>query len=99
MLAQAAQHLEAVECGQHPVQDDDVRMLAVVQPQALRPVGSAEDAIAGGAELARHHLGQIGGVLDQQQRFQERTPLGRATDWPMVPELRRDGHQAATSKE
>jgi hypothetical protein len=67
-LAQAAADLEAVQPGQHQVQQDQLRLPADGLLEALLAVRRGEDAEALALEVVPDHLDDVGVVLDDQDR-------------------------------
>ncbi len=63
---QAAQHLEAVELGQHQVEDDEVGVALARDPQRLDPVAGRGGGVAGALEVAGDHLGDRRLVVDDE---------------------------------
>ena len=65
-LAQATGHLEAVEVGQHHVEDDQVGAAGLGRGQGAPPGGRPFDLEAVEAEAHGHHLGDVLFVVDDQ---------------------------------
>ena len=67
--ADLAADFEAVDIGQHHVEDDRVEGLALERGQALAAGEAAIDDEAGRGQIVRHHGGQPCIVVDDEKPF------------------------------
>ena len=67
--AQPLQHQEAAAFGHHHVQDDQVRVLAFGQGQALIPIARDNDLVPLGFQGVPHRLDDFRIVVHQQNPF------------------------------
>ncbi len=78
MRPEPAEHLDAIETGQHQVEDDEVRWGRLGHPQGRGPVRGAVDVGAGVAQVTVDDLGDEGVVVDDEHTGHPAT-IGKAT--------------------
>jgi hypothetical protein len=89
--AEPAGDVEAVQVGQHHVQDDQVGAVALGGGERLQPAGGGGHLEPGQAQAGRQQLKDVGLVLDHQQQglrlrlaHARHSPLSGAIDVAMV---------------
>ena len=81
--ADAPTHLQAVDVGQHQVQNHQLHRLVLQRGQATEPVACVRHGVARLAQVFAHHGGQTRVVFDHQQSLVHACSLANVLRWPL----------------